>query len=49
MKLENETEVRSQNTPAITDYRQRRHERQQTENLEDYNFKDKRLLNLHLN
>ncbi len=37
MKLE--TEVRSKNTPAITAYRHTCRERQQNENLRDYNFK----------
>ncbi len=35
---ETETEVRSKNTPAITDYRHRCYERQQNENLRDYNL-----------
>ncbi len=39
MKLETETEVRSKNTPAITDYRHRCRERQQNENPQDCNFK----------
>ncbi len=36
MKLE--TEVRSKNTPAITDYHHRCRERQQNENPRDYDF-----------
>ncbi len=40
MKLETETEANSKNTPAITDYCRRCRERQQNENLWDYNFKD---------
>ncbi len=40
INLEIETEVRSKNTPAITDYRQRCRERQRKENLRDYNFKE---------
>ncbi len=39
MKLETETEVRSKNTPAITDYCHRCRERQQNEHFRDYNFK----------
>ncbi len=41
MKLETETEVSSKNTlckSAITAYRHRCHERQQNENLQDYDF-----------
>ncbi len=36
---ETETEVRSKNTPAITDYRHGCSEKQENENLRDYNFK----------
>ncbi len=39
MKLETETEVRSKNTPAITDYHHGWGETQQNENLRNYNFK----------
>ncbi len=39
MKLEAETELRSKNTPVITDYRHRCRERKQNENLHDFNFK----------
>ncbi len=35
---ETETEVSSKNTPAITDYRHRCREREQNENLWDYDF-----------
>ncbi len=38
MKLESETEVRSKNSPAITDYRHRCGERHENKNLQDYNF-----------
>ncbi len=39
MTTDDETwEVRSKNTPAITDYRHRCHERERNENLWDYNF-----------
>ncbi len=38
-ETETEIEVKSKNTPAITDYRHRCCERQQNENLRDYNFK----------
>ncbi len=38
MKLETETEVRSKNAPAITDYRHRCRKREQNEILQDYNF-----------
>ncbi len=39
MTTDDETlEVRSKNTPAITDYRR---EKQRNENLRDYNFKDR--------
>ncbi len=39
MTTDDETwEVRSKNTPAITDYRHRCRERQQNENLWDFKF-----------
>ncbi len=38
-ETETETKVRSKNTPAITDYRHRCCERQQNENVRDYNLK----------
>ncbi len=39
MKLKTETEVRPKNTSAISDYCHRCCEKQQNENLRDYNFK----------
>ncbi len=36
--METETEVKSKNKPAITDYRHRCHEKERNENLPDYNF-----------
>ncbi len=41
---ETETEVRSKNTPAITDYRHRCRKKQRNENLRDDNFKNGQLI-----